>query len=86
MNHITDALNRAALILLSALIAAGCDTMPKIIPDTTQDNVVIEKLRHDIQTGAAPPTPAWGWILWYVPVLLLVVVWVWREFFSKKKS
>jgi hypothetical protein len=66
------------------LLFVGCNTTPEIIPDPPPDSPVVMKLKNDIVTGNA--TTFWGWILWYVPVLLLVVAWAYREFFYKPKK
>jgi hypothetical protein len=40
------------------------------------------KLKHDILNGDKI-AGNWGWILWYVPVLLMILAWVWKEFINK---
>jgi hypothetical protein len=40
------------------------------------------KLKHDILNGDKI-TSNWGWILWYVPILLLILAWAWKEFVNK---
>lgn len=67
------------------LALAACETAPKIIPDTTADSPVVLKLRHEILNGSKIGTN-WGWILWYLPVLLLVIGWGWKEFFGRKRE
>jgi cytochrome c-type biogenesis protein CcmH/NrfF len=42
------------------------------------------RLKHDVLAGNK--STFWGWILWYIPVLLLVVAWGYREFFYKGKK
>lgn len=74
---------RLLLIALCFLFVA-CNTTPEIIPDPPPDSPVVMKLKHDILTGGK--TTFWGWILWYVPVLLLVIAWAYREFFYKAKK
>ena len=77
-------INRAFL-LMAALMVAGCNTAPVIVPDTTSDSPIILKLKHQIVNGAAV-TGNWGWILWYLPVLALVVGWGYKEFFGRKRD
>jgi hypothetical protein len=77
-------INRAFL-LMAALMVAGCNTAPVIVPDTTSDSPIIMKLKHQILNGTQI-TSNWGWILWYLPVLALVVGWGWKEFFGRKRD
>jgi hypothetical protein len=73
------------LLALAFLVIAGCNTAPVIIPDTTSDSPIIMKLKHQILNGTQI-TSNWGWILWYLPVLALVVGWGWKEFFGRKRD
>jgi hypothetical protein len=73
------------ILPLSALLLTACETAPKIIPDTTADSPVVLKLRHEILNGDKI-TSNWGWMLWYLPVLLLALAWGWKEFFKKKEE
>jgi hypothetical protein len=70
------------LLLLAFL--GGCTTMtaPEMLPDNTTDSVIMMKLKHEILNGDKI-SQNWGWILWYLPVLLLVVAWAWKEFINK---
>jgi hypothetical protein len=77
-------INRAFL-LMAVLMVAGCNTAPVIVPDTTSDSPIIMKLKHQILNGTQI-TSNWGWILWYLPVLALVVGWGWKEFFGRKRD
>lgn len=77
-------MNRAFL-LMAALMVAGCNTAPVIVPDTTSDSPIILKLKHQILNGTQI-TSNWGWILWYLPVLALVVGWGYKEFFGRKRD
>ena len=72
------------MALLFCLVLVGCNTTPEIIPDPPPDSPVVMKLKNDIITGQKGGF--WGWVLWYVPVLLLVVAWTYREFFYKSKK
>jgi hypothetical protein len=71
-------------LLLTALLS-GCVTMtaPEMVADNTTDSVIMMKLKHEILHGDQI-SHNWGWILWYLPVLFLVVAWAWKEFIKKK--
>ena len=73
------------LLPILALVLAACETAPKIIPDTTSDSPIVMRLRHEILNGSKL-TNNWGWMLWYLPVLLLVIAWGWKEFFGRKRE
>ena len=69
-------------LMLISLLLVGCATDPVIIPDTTSDNVVMMQLKDHIgQPG--PIEPSYGWIFWYAPVGLLMVMWGYRELIKK---
>ena len=69
-------------LMLASLLLAGCNTGPEVIPDNTTDSVIMMKLKHEILNGDQI-SQNWGWILWYLPVLFLVVAWAWKEFINK---
>ena len=69
--------------LFAALFAWGCSTAPEMIPDNTTDSVILLKLKHEILDGDKI-SQNWGWILWYLPVLFLVVAWAWKVFIAKR--
>jgi hypothetical protein len=71
------------LAILSTLLLSACAIRPEIIPDTTQDSVMLMKIKNDIEQGNKIES-GWGWILWYLPVLFLVVAWGYRELIAKK--
>lgn len=73
------------LLALAFLVIVGCNTTPVIIPDTTSDSPIVMKLKHQILNGDKI-TNNWGWILWYLPILALVVGWGWKEFFSRRRD
>lgn len=73
------------LLILSAILLFACETAPKIIPDTTDPSPIELKLRHQILNGDKISSN-WGWMLWYLPVLLLALAWGWKEFFKKKEE
>jgi hypothetical protein len=77
-------MNRLFLLVLPLLVM-GCDAAPKIVSDDhMKESPIIQGLRHNIVQGSQ--TTSWGWILWYLPVLVLALAWAWREFISKRKS
>jgi hypothetical protein len=53
-----------------------------IVPDDTTDSVIMMKLKHEITNGDQI-SQNWGWILWYLPVVFLVLAWAWKEFINK---
>ena len=65
------------------LMLVGCGITPKIIPDSTGDSAMLLKIKNDIENGKELQT-GYAWILWYLPVLFLVVSWGYKEFFGKK--
>jgi hypothetical protein len=69
-------------LTLAFLFLVGCNTSPVIVPDNTTDSPIMMKLKHDITSGDKIGSN-WGWVLWYLPVLLLVLAWVWKEFVNK---
>lgn len=71
------------LSLFTLLLLVACETAPKIVADTTEASPVVLKLRHQILNGDKVGSN-WGWMLWYLPVLLLALAWGWKEFFVKK--
>jgi hypothetical protein len=74
-----------ALVLVLALVFAGCDTTPEIIPDITGDNVIMMDIKSQIEHNKTVKDD-YGWVIWYLPVLFLVIAWGYKEFFTKKKS
>ena len=68
--------------LLAGLLLAGCSVAPKIVPDETTDSVIMMKLKHEITNGDQI-SQNWGWILWYLPVMILVLAWAWKELINK---
>jgi hypothetical protein len=78
-------MKKIPLLLLAFLSGCVSMTAPEMIPDNTTDSVIMMKLKHEILNGDKI-SQNWGWILWYLPVLLLVVAWAWKEFIAKKKD
>jgi len=68
---------------LLALLTVSCNTDPVIKPDITGESAMMMKVKSSIDQGQQVTT-GWSWILWYIPVLFLVVSWGWREFVAKK--
>jgi hypothetical protein len=74
-----------ALVLVLALVFAGCDTTPEIVPDITGDNVIMMDIKSQIENNKMVKDD-YGWVIWYLPILFLVVAWGYKEFFVKKKD
>lgn len=74
-----------ALILVLALAVAACDTTPEIIPDITGDSVIMMDIKSQIENNKMVKDD-YGWVIWYLPVLFLVIAWGYKEFFTKKKG
>jgi hypothetical protein len=39
----------------------------------------MEKLKYDI-THNTHISGNWGWILWYLPLVVIALMWAWRQF------
>jgi len=74
-----------ALVLVVALGIAACSTNPEIIADTTGDSVIMLDIKSQIENNKMVKDD-YGWVIWYLPILFLVVAWGWKEFFGKKKG
>ena len=75
-----------ALVLVVALAVAACNsTGPEIVPDITGDSVIMLDIKSQIENNKMVKDD-YGWVIWYIPVLFLVVAWGWKEFFGKKKG
>lgn len=73
-------------LLTFAFLAAfmiSCNTEPVVKPDISGDSAMTMKIKNSIGEGQQVTT-GWSWILWYIPVLFLVVSWGWREFVAKR--
>jgi hypothetical protein len=69
-----------AAFVLTAL--AGCATNPIIVPDPTTDNVVMMEIKDRIaQPGGTQPT--YGWLFWYGPVAIMMLMWGYRNLIKK---
>jgi hypothetical protein len=71
-----------AFALLTVLMIS-CNTEPEIKPSITGDSPMMLKIKNDIEQGKQVTT-GYAWILWYLPVVFLVVAWGWKEFINKK--
>lgn len=71
------------ILPVSLLVLASCNTTnPFIVPDNTSDNVVMLQIKDQIaQEGAAKPS--YGWLFWYMPVVILTAFWGYREFIRR---
>jgi len=67
------------LILLATALLAACSTAPQIVPNNTSDSVILKKINHEIDNNISFQT-GWQWILWYLPLVFLVVTWGWKQF------
>ena len=67
------------LILLATALLTACSTAPQIVPDNTSDSVILRKINHEIDNNISFQT-GWQWILWYLPLVFLVVTWGWKQF------
>jgi cytochrome bd-type quinol oxidase subunit 2 len=74
-----------ALVLVVALGVAACSTNPEIIPDITDDSVIMLDIKSQIEHNKTVKDD-YSWVIWYLPILFLVVAWGWKEFFGKKKG
>lgn len=75
-----------ALVLVVALAVAACNsTGPEIVPDITGDSVIMLDIKSQIENNKMVKDD-YGWVIWYLPVLFIVVAWGWKEFFTKKKD
>lgn len=69
-------------ITLILATLAGCATDPTIVPDPTTDNVVMLEIKDRIaQPGGTQPT--YGWLFWYGPVALMMLMWGYRNLIRK---
>lgn len=66
------------------MLTLGCNTTPKIIPDTTSDSVLMLKLKHDI--AANDMDCSYGWLFWYVPIAVIAIMWAYRTLIMKGKN
>jgi hypothetical protein len=65
--------------LFTTLFLVACNTAPVIVPDTTKDNVVMQKLKWEIN-NQHNLSISWGWVLWYLPVVFLIGIWGYNHY------
>jgi hypothetical protein len=68
--------------ILATTLLTACSTAPIIVPDTTKDNVVMQKLKWEITNHNSIPTN-WGWVLWYLPIVDAAMIWMWRKYIKQ---
>jgi hypothetical protein len=68
--------------IIWVLFAAGCSSNPIIIPDNTKDNVVVLEIKNRINDPQASST-SYGWLFWYAPLAILLILWGWRNLVKK---
>ena len=68
---------KTLLSLFTTVFLFACNTAPTIVPDTTGDSVLMKKLDYDIANDNKVSN--WGWILWYLPVVIMLAAWAWKE-------
>ena len=67
---------------LSTLVLVACSSEPVIVPDPTTDNVVMMEIKDRIsQPGGTQPT--YGWLYWYGPLAVLLLMWGYRHLIRK---
>lgn len=76
-------MTRLAVLLGLVALITGCQCVgPEIIPNSTGDSVIMLSLKEQIAKNSKIDT-GYGWVIWYVPVLIIVVAWTWREYVKK---
>lgn len=68
--------------ILATLVLAGCSNEPVIVPDITSDNVVMLELKDKI-ANPGPFQPTYGWLYWYTPLAILLLMWGYRHLIRK---
>ena len=68
---------KTLLSLFTTLFLFACNTAPSIVPDLTSDSVAMKRLDYDIVHNNNASN--WGWILWYLPVVIMLAAWAWKE-------
>lgn len=66
--------------LLPLLFLIGCSTVPVVISDTTRPSVMEETIKHGMVNSV---DPSYLWVLWYIPIVVVVLSWAWKTFFRK---
>lgn len=63
--------------ILSLLCLVGCSTVPVLVPDASRPSVMETVITHGVDN------PSYLWILWYIPVLVIVLGWSYVTFIKK---
>ena len=66
--------------LLLTLFVVGCSASPAVIPDISKPSLIAEILRKNTAQ------PSYFWILWYLPVLVVVLCWSYNYFIRKDSN
>lgn len=66
--------------LLPLLFLIGCSTIPVVVSDTTRPSVMEETIKHGMVNSV---DPSYLWVLWYIPIVVVVLSWAWKTFFRK---
>jgi len=69
--------------ILTFVLLVGCSTMPVIIPDLSRPSVMEDSIKHAESLGFQS---SYLWILWYVPIVLVIGAWGYRKFIKGVKS
>lgn len=62
------------------LFLVGCSTVPVVVADITRPSVMEETIKHNMNTLGEI---SYLWVLWYIPIVVVVVSWTWKTFFRK---
>lgn len=70
------------LMSLICFIMVSCSTLPVVVPDTTEDNVILLQAKEQIKNNGQVQ-PSYGWVFWYAPIGIIAIMWGFREFIRK---
>lgn len=60
----------------------GCQVAtPRVLADTTRPSVMEETIKQHMTTVGET---SYFWILWYVPIAVVIFSWTWKTFFRKE--
>lgn len=65
---------------LMFLMFMGCSSVPLVLPDTTRPSIMEESIKHNLNTSGES---GYLWVLWYIPIVVVVLSWAWKTFFRK---
>lgn len=68
---------------LVTLLLCSCTTVPAVLPDNSRPSIMEESIKHNLQASGEP---SYMWILWYIPILAVVLSWTWKTFIRKKTN